>query len=318
MENPIQYAVVREDPLVEKKLVERYQLKNALLTASGGCTAFTLATLFPQLKLTLIDSNPAQLQLIQRKAQALQRMGMDPAIFNIGSEDPQGLNAGGSFERLLHCLRDFWCSFILRPEELEHMFDSEKRLRPAVETLKKSRYWTVSFDLFFHDEMLTTLFGAKAVSHAPPSGYPHHFKELIEAAFERADALDNPFLHHLILGHYLNRREVWPLYLQRPPRDFSAETLSGSWTEVQSFAPYDFIQLSNSFDWMEDDEVAAIADRLNRELAPGAVLLWRQMNRARSFEKLFTSFRFETDLSAELLCQERSLFYKVLQVAIKN
>lgn len=181
IDNPIQFAVVREDALIEKELIERFKPKKALIIAGGGCTAFTLSTLFPELKLTLVDPNPAQLQLIARKSQALQRLAMNPHVVNIGSEDPQGLNACGNFETLFRCLRDFWRAFILKSEELEHLFDNEKRLKAATENLITDRWWPVSFDLFFSDEMLVTMFGPDAIQYAEKGSYPKYFRSVIEA-----------------------------------------------------------------------------------------------------------------------------------------
>ncbi|MBY0516639.1 MAG: DUF3419 family protein [Bacteriovoracaceae bacterium] len=319
VDNPIQFAVVREDPMIEKFLVETHKPKNALLIAGGGCTAFTLSTLFPDLKITLVDPNPAQLQLVQRKSQALQRLSMDPGIVNIGNEDPQGLNACGNFETLFHCLRDFWRSFILKPQELEHMFDSEKRLINATEALTKHRYWPVSFDLFFCDEMLTTMFGPEAVQYAPKGSYPNYFRKIVETGLKREDALENPFLHHLVLGHYLEtKREAWPLYLQRPPRDFNAESINSSLLDVENFSSFGFVGLSNIFDWSNESYVTNVAKRLNSELQSGAVILWRQLNNNSPFEKHFDQFHFDSNLNNELLAKDRSLFYTALKVGVKR
>lgn len=319
MDNPIQFAVVREDPLIEKELVDLYKSKHALLVGGGGCTAYTLATIFPELKLTLVDPNPAQLQLIERKAQALQRLGMDPAIVNIGSENPQGLNACGNFETLFRCMRDLWRALILRGEELEHMFDSEKRLMAATETLTTHRYWPVSFDLFFSDEMLTTMFGPAAVQHAPKGSYPNYFRGMIEKGLRSPGALENPFLHHAMLGHYLEtKREAWPLYLQRPPRDFQAEMINSAIQDIPSFAPYDLVNLSNILDWSATDDVKKLAARLDAELPTGAVVMWRQLNNHLPFEKNFSKLTFDAALSADLLERSRSLFHTAIKVGIKS
>ena len=70
-DNHVQFAVVREDPKIEAELVCLHQVSEVLLIASGGCTALTLQALFPDLRLTLLDLNPAQLELIKKKRQAL-------------------------------------------------------------------------------------------------------------------------------------------------------------------------------------------------------------------------------------------------------
>jgi len=244
---------------------------------------------------------------------------MDPGIVNIGSETPQGLNACGNFETLFRCMRDFWRALILRGEELEHMFDSEKRLLAATETLLTHRYWPVSFDLFFSDEMLTTMFGAQAVQHAPKGSYPNYFREMIEKGLKSPGALENPFLHHAMLGHYLEtKREAWPLYLQRPPRDFQAEMLNCAIEEVPSFAPYNFVNLSNIFDWCSQDTVKKLAARLDAELPTGAVVMWRQLNNNVPFEKHFKQVQFDQARGHELLARDRSLFSTELKLGIKS
>ena len=72
-DNPIQFAVVREDPRLEIQVLRRHPARRALLIASGGCTALTLASVWPNLGVTLLDPNPAQLDLVERKISALTR-----------------------------------------------------------------------------------------------------------------------------------------------------------------------------------------------------------------------------------------------------
>ena len=51
--NPIQFAVVREDPRVECRIIDRMAPRRMLSVASGGCTAFCVGSLRPEVKLTL-------------------------------------------------------------------------------------------------------------------------------------------------------------------------------------------------------------------------------------------------------------------------
>ena len=48
-DNDVQFAVVREDPMVEAELVRLTKASHVLLITSGGCTALTLQALFPDL-----------------------------------------------------------------------------------------------------------------------------------------------------------------------------------------------------------------------------------------------------------------------------
>ena len=51
----VQFAVVREDPRIERALVEEHRPRRALLVASGGCTAMALRAWFPDLEVVLVD-----------------------------------------------------------------------------------------------------------------------------------------------------------------------------------------------------------------------------------------------------------------------
>ena len=128
--NPIQFAVVREDPLIEASLVRADQCSQIAIIGSGGCTALTLQVLFPSLRITVVDPNSAQLKLIQKKMRVLH--SGDPAqkksLFNIENPDPTGFNQCGNFESLFRCFRGFLGEFVLSSEDWRQVFlDSEFR-----------------------------------------------------------------------------------------------------------------------------------------------------------------------------------------------
>ena len=81
-DNDVQFAVVREDPMVEAELVRLTNASNVLLIASGGCTALTLQALFPDLRITLVDFNPAQLERVREGKREHCRAWMQP--YDIG------------------------------------------------------------------------------------------------------------------------------------------------------------------------------------------------------------------------------------------
>ena len=87
--NPLQFAVVREDPAVERAVMADRPVERALLIASGGCTALALQCWWPEASFTLVDPNPAQLALVQRKVRALQA-GAPLRERNVASDDPGG------------------------------------------------------------------------------------------------------------------------------------------------------------------------------------------------------------------------------------
>ncbi|MBL8693327.1 MAG: DUF3419 family protein [Planctomycetes bacterium] len=309
-ENPVQFAVVREDPLVDIAVVERTAARRALLPASGGCTAFELARRFPQIEITLIDPNPAQLALVQEKLQLLSGPAgaARHAKFNVGSDAPRGLNQRGNFESLFRQLRLFLEEFVVSREELVCWFEGGT----AEETRRwfSSRYWAVAFRLFFSDALLEAMFTNSATQHADPGSYPQYFRSAFERGLLRADARMNYFLHHVFLGRYLAMPGAYPSYVDADLSGARVTLVQAGLEEISDFSPYDFVGLSNVLDWMPRERSMAILKRLRSTLRPGAAVLWRQLNNeVRHEEALLPEILLDGSLSPALLARDRSLFY---------
>jgi len=320
-DNPVQFAVVREDPEIEAALVRRSGARRALLIGSGGCTALSLRVLFPNLELTLVDPNPAQLALVAEKERLLAD-GAPRERFNVGNDSAGGLNACGNFESLFRGLRDFVREFVLAPPELAALLSSPDDAK--LSSLFSHRYWRTAFDLYFSDALLNTMFGPDATRYAEPGSYPRYFQAAFARGLRRSDAATNYFLHHVFLGHYLDLPDCLPVYLRegsaRPTRpSIPFQTIAGTIDAVDDFGRFDLIALSNIFDWTDRAQVAAIAARIRREARPGATVVFRQLNNPTDFAALFApEFRFDRELAAALLAADRSLFYSVLSVGTKG
>ncbi len=307
--NALQFAVVREDPEIEAGLVRAGGIERVLLVASGGCTALCLRSEFPELDVTLLDVNPAQLDHVRRKIEAITR-GARLAELNVGSDDRRGLNARGNFEGLFRGLRDFFGEHLLAAGE------RSERLAAGGpwDDVFAHRYWAVGFELFFGEPLLRAMFGEAAIQHAPPGSYPAHFRGVFERGLRRADAADNYFVHHALAGCYPESRpSAWPRYLATPPRTLGFSWLEQPLTALSTAGEYDLVSLSNLFDWMSEAEAAAVAARLKRDVRPGARVMWRQLNHAKDFQRFFTpEFEFDLELAARALEADRSLFYSRL------
>lgn len=310
--NPVQFAVVREDPALERALLDEAVEEGAaaaLLIASGGCTALTLACERPDVALTLVDFNPAQLALVERKRAAVARG--DRRALNVGWDGREGLNACGNFEGLFGGLRALLTEFAIDAEALERAFSERDALAPTVEALLAHPYWPVAFDLFLHDSLLHAMFGPAATQHAPRGSYPGYFRRVFERGLRREDAFDNYFLHHVLLGRYVDRPEALPGYLRAAPAALPApETVLGSLADVPELSRFDLISLSNITDWMSRAEMEA----LGRALAPakdGALALFRQLNNQTPLgEVLGPGWEPLPALGARLHAGDRSLFYE--------
>ena len=315
--NDVQFAVVREDPMVEAELVRLTKASNVLLIASGGCTALTLQALFPNLQITLVDFNPAQLERVREKMSALRDIdaGAHHRRFNIGTSDPSGLNQNGNFESLFRGLREFIFDLVADQAEIRALFEEKDRLASVSEILFSSKYWSVAFDLYFSDSLLNAMFGPDATQHAETGSYPRYFRQLFEKGLTAAAAFDNYFLHHVFLGYYLQRPDSLPYYLLSPPTDYHFQMVEGTLDRVPELHRFDLISLSNIMDWMPLAEIAALIRHLQNEMKSGASVLYRQLNNYTDLSAQFgDSFAFNTALGVRFQEAERSLFYSSVHV----
>jgi S-adenosylmethionine-diacylglycerol 3-amino-3-carboxypropyl transferase len=318
--NPVQFAVVREDPEIEARLIREHDLRSALLIASGGCTAFSLLSEFPGLELTLLDANPAQLALVREKARLLRDSpaplpGELRRRFGVGTDDPAALTAGGNFESLFRGLRRFIHEFMLAPAELERLV-GEAGPADRLEALFAHKYWPVAFALYFSDPILGAMFGPAATQHAPPGSYPAYFRQALERGLRRPDAHRNYFLHHILLGRYLDRDDCLPRYLAQPPRRLEFREIEAGIEELADPERHELISLSNLFDWLDETAVARVAALLRERMRPGSWVVFRQLNHAKDFRRHFGGdFTFASELESELWSADRSLFYARLNIA---
>jgi S-adenosylmethionine-diacylglycerol 3-amino-3-carboxypropyl transferase len=307
----LQFAVVREDPRLESALVRELHPRRALLVASGGCTALHLRAEAPELAITLVEPNPAQLAHVQRKLAELgsgRTPANAPSRWNIGTADPTGLHECGHFERLFRLFRNVLDLFVLPAAER-----AQRCADPAADwaDVVRHQYWPVAFATAFGDELLLAMFGPAAIQHAPRGSYPGYFRRRIESALSAGDRHQNPWLHHVLLGHHLTDAAAWPPFLQNAPADLRPfDSLPCDLASVPSFAPFDFVGLSNVLDWMDDAACRQLAERLGAELRPGAAVLWRQLNDPRPLGDLFApTITCDPFRDALLTERERSFFY---------
>jgi S-adenosylmethionine-diacylglycerol 3-amino-3-carboxypropyl transferase len=126
MHNPIQFAVVREDPELPIRALKTLceAPSRALLIVSGGRIALAIASQLPNLQLTLIDKNPEQLDLVKLKFDKIRCQSPDEfkSLFNIGSSNKTGLNECGNFETLFRSLRNFIHDMIMPYDQLCETF----------------------------------------------------------------------------------------------------------------------------------------------------------------------------------------------------
>lgn len=307
------FAVVREDAALEAELVRRTSARAVLAVASGGCTVLTLRHLFAGLEVVAFDLNPHQLAHVRAKAEAVARG--DLAALSVEDSSPLALNQCGHFEGLFRVLRHFLLEFVLTGQELATFFHASTppgTRQELVERWGRSPYWPAAFQVTFTDGFLHAMFGPAATQHAEPGSYPGYFQRVFERGLRQERAAHNPFLQHVLLGHYL--RGSAPAYVHAG-RELPVELVQGSLEAVPDLGRFQVISLSNVFDWSDDGLVERWARRLVREAEPGCAVLLRQLNNRRDLRRFFTpGFTFDDSLSAAFLEQDRSLFYERFEV----
>lgn len=319
--NPLQFAVVREDPSIELEVFRRFGIKKPVFIASGGCTALSLAQAYPNLTMTLIEPNLSQISLIKMKIRTLATKNKKriQTRFSVGRSvaSHDSMVESGNFESLFRQFRSFLHEFVCDEKTLLTRF--QKNAEESWRDIFSHPYWPVAYELFFSDAMLRAMFGDAAIQHAPKGSYPSYFRKALEKGLLRRDRSQNYFLHHIFLGHYLRDRECLPPYLMKSPKKVDVRFIHSVAEKVESYAPFDFVGLSNIFDWSSEKNVRFLARRLCAELKSGSVVVFRQLNNREAFVNRFgDAFTWCVTLAKTLLRQDRSLFYSSLHIGVKK
>ena len=271
----VKFAVVREDSHTDLAILEHYRCTTPLLVASGGCTLLDLKTARPELEVTGYDSNPAQLQRVGQKQQAVAHR--DLRALNVDDPNPDALNQHGAFECLFRTWRCAFNSLIATPSQTRAFFEAPMPARQhTLAQWRASPYWPLSFDLLMHHPILDVMFGPQATQHAAPGSYSAYFERVFSSGLARPDAPTNPFLHHILLGHYLPH--CAPAYVHAG-KHLELELVEGGIAQVPGLERHDLVHLSNIFDWSDDAMIAAWCAQLER-LRSGAIIVSRPARRA--------------------------------------
>ena len=318
MDPKLKFAVVREDPEIERRLVESSGARSILIVASGGCTVLSLELGFPELEIVAFDINARQIEHIDAKRAAARRG--DTTRLNVADRSANHLNQSGAFEGIFRLLRSTIEEFVAAPGEVEQFFASDDASRsPILERWRDSPYWPAAFSTAFNEPLLHAMFGPAATQHAEPGSYPSYFQRAFERGLSRQDAARNPFLQHVFLGFY--RPQDAPDYIRRGamlPAISAVKFVTGTLLEVPGLERFDLFSLSNVFDWSDDAQISAWFSRLDQHARIGSRLLIRQLNNQRDLTPwLKAHFQVDSALGAQLLEMDRSLFSERIIVATR-
>ncbi len=235
----------------------------------------------------------------------------------------RGVLSAGRFERLFAALRA-WLHELVAPSPVWEAFFEGGDAGRLLESIDRG-FWEVGFGLFFDDRPLLEMFGPAAVQHAPRGSYAAYFRSAFERAIRELPAGDNYFLSSIVLGRTLETPGGGPPYLRSPTGERARARLDRLRLEALDVGrflatrppgtSYDLVNLSNVFDWMDDRETEDVCSRLVPVLAPGALVVLRQINNERPLPSSFLGSVEEDEARGrELHASDRSFFYGRVRV----
>lgn len=335
---PVAFAQVKEDPLIDAaalKLATQHidRPANVAMIASGGCTAAYLLTQPPQIAdLTLIDANPAQLELSEKKINFLTRRltSRETALHLLGHSHPDqtkpALDYNGRFEHIFAIMRRH-----LEPAQTQDLLqlDSPQAQRDWLsQNPDFSNRLQAALDLTFTQKNLTTLFGPLATSNALQP-FSAHFHQRTIWSIQNQPCASNYFLQQF-LTDCRGRPSATPQWLRESwPADTSPQTLTSTQIHYKNTTTdlaladtpnrYDLIQLSNILDWLPPADIANTLRIAHNALKPNGVLLVRQLNSRTDLDAHIAraDYTLLPDLAARLHLEDRSFFYRRLHIARK-
>jgi S-adenosylmethionine-diacylglycerol 3-amino-3-carboxypropyl transferase len=349
---PLAFAQVREDPLIDLRLVERLGRGcRVLMVASGGCTATLLASSGLPGLLHLIDPSHAQLALSRLKLRLLQiaspeqrRAVLGHAPMNatlraetlagvltelglrrdvLGPEDviaDDGPDYAGRYEGVFAALRT--CLGAEGAEILEVLSlrdPAEQGRRVAPETAL-GRALDAAFAEAMALPILVRLFGPEATQNAVEP-FHAHFARRTRHVLATLPAADNPYLWQVLAGHFPDGVTAPWLTApspgeRRPAVEWTPTTMADALVRVPG--PFDLVHLSNILDWLSEADARDVLDLSARALRPGGLVVVRQLNSSLDIPALGPAFAWERELAARLHAADRSYFYRALHVGVKK
>ena len=310
---PLNFSIVLEDPNIELAAMAHFDrpIQRALVVCSGGCTALALKHHHRQMDVTAFDVNASQLAHTQEKIDAI-AAGQTQAL---GVGAPGRLNQAGRCEGLFARYRQLlqthiqtdWAAFF-NPRTTQNTRTKQ------LDTWTEHTMWLpIHLDVYSEACMADT-FGAQSTQHTKPGSYPYYVCERITQALARPDAHANPFLQHILLGHYLDAPPALSSHARLP-----IHLIHGALDQLSTLAQYDFIGLSNIFDWTDQATIERSLRHLTKHTKPGTIIVLRQLNHMRDLSAWFGPYyTFYPELGEALLRRDRSLFYNRIIIAQRN
>jgi S-adenosylmethionine-diacylglycerol 3-amino-3-carboxypropyl transferase len=308
----VSYASCWEDPLILQEALQVQSGDRVLSICSGGCNSLSMLVQDPA-AMTVVDFNPAQIHLVRLKMAALRTLDHDGLLELIGVRDSQrrrGLYEQTK-EALAAADVAFWdMNLPLIDKGLYRIGRTDKYLmlfgrlvrtlfgRRKVERMFAARdldeqralfqrewagpLWRGLFNTFFHRAVISRAKDPTHFRFVDFDGFGDRFRKRTEWLFTDVPLQDNYFLSLVFTGRYPHDRAVPPYLLEENQR-YVADRLDritfhqGDLEGLLGASPehsFDRFNLSNLFDWVDDEHLTRALKRVVRAGRPGGRMIY--------------------------------------------
>ena len=343
---PVAFAMVREDPLIDRWVVERLPGgARVLVIASGGCTAALLATSASVAALHMVDPNPAQLALARLKLALLasspadrlallghvpmpaalrqQRIAAELADLGLSTDAlgppacvaTVGPDQAGRYERVFAALRHDLSRHAGELDALLALKDPAEQERRVAPAAPLGRALDEAMGRVLSLPNLVRLFGEEATRNRVEP-FARHFARRVRHVLATLPAAINPYLWQMLAGRYPPGHPAPWLAVPTPHRTAEITWTHGFVADALRAAPgsFDLVHLSNVLDWLPPPRAAETLENAWRALAPGGRVLVRQLNSTLEIPRLGPMFDWLGPEAAMLHARDRSFFYRALHL----
>jgi S-adenosylmethionine-diacylglycerol 3-amino-3-carboxypropyl transferase len=348
---PVAFAQVREDPILDARMVERLEPNaRVLMIASGGCTLAYLAAGSRAAQIDVVDPNPAQLALARLKLYLLRRCDPTERLALLGhaplaaaqreerlrsilgtlgvpaeSIGPPHLWAAdgpdhtGRYEHVFAALRKHLHAHSAPIEQLLSLRDPQEQAQRVAPGTVLGRALEDAFAEAMDLPILIRLFGEGATRNRVES-FASHFAQRLRHVLGTLPAAENPYVWQVLAGRYPPGTPVpWlaePIPTRIPEINWIPSVMAEALQRVHG--AYDFVHLSNILDWLSPDEARTTLELAHAALRSNGWVLIRQLNSTLDIPKSGPGFEWHTTEAQALHACDRSYFYRALHLGKRS
>jgi S-adenosylmethionine-diacylglycerol 3-amino-3-carboxypropyl transferase len=346
----IHYGEVREDPELERKVVERLAEElgrpvRVAVIASGGCTALSLLASDAVETVDAIDASFPQVALVVLRRTALIELSLDEQRAFLGYDEAEPAAREALYQRVRPSLPESVADFFdARPQLIRAGVARNGRLellfKELEETLKAegidpaknparalgSPAFRAAFKDTFDRGRIEQLFGTQAFAYSKERSFSEHLTLSVADALRRFKVDENEFLARLFHGEGAEPAAYLSEDAQARIKDLGPFRLAvhhgpllGQLSALSADRPFDLIQCSDITDWLPVPERHALLRGIKASLSEGGALLARRLNGDGMLASIIREhLEVDAALSTELLSQDRSFLYREVVVAYKR